>query len=78
MELPVPTGVDPTYHWYEGVPPLTGVAEKVTASPSHEGFTLAEIETLTGSKGLTVMVTVFEVAGLPETQVSPDVITTLI
>ena len=36
MALFVPTGDAPIYHWYEGVvPPLVGVAVKVTLSPAH-------------------------------------------
>ena len=60
-------------HWYTGVvPPLTGVAVKVTGVPSQTGSANSTIETLTGSNGLTVMVSVLEVAGFPEVQVSPE------
>ena len=55
------------------VPPLIGVAEKVTEVPVQTGLDEAAIDTLTGSKGLTVMVTVFEVAGLPVGQVALEV-----
>jgi hypothetical protein len=51
---------------------------KVTELPAQtvpEGE--ADILTLTGSIGFTVMVIGFEVAGLPEAQVKDDVITTL-
>ena len=55
-----------TFHWYEGVvPPLVGVAVKVTEVPAHTGLAEAAIEMLTGRLGLTVMVTILEVAGLP-------------
>jgi hypothetical protein len=74
----VPTSVDPTYHWYNGVPPLTGVAVNVTEVPAHTGLLPATIETLAESTGLTTIVMVFEVAGLPLTHVRLDVITTVI
>ena len=54
---------------------MTGVAVKVTEVPAHTGFAEAAIETLTGSSGFTVMVTVFEVAGLPVGQVALEVST---
>ena len=69
--------VVPLYHWYEGVPPLVAEAVKVTDVPAQiapEGE--ADIFTLTGSNGFTVMVIVFDVAGLPVAQVAVDVITT--
>ena len=50
-----------------------GVAEKVTEVPLQTGLLDGEIETLTGKLGLTVIVTVFEVAGLPVAQVALDV-----
>ena len=63
-----------TFHWYAGVfPPLVGVAEKVTEVPAQTGFADAPIETLTGRFGFTVMVTVFDVAGLPVGQVAVEV-----
>ena len=63
-----------TFHWYTGlVPPLTGIAVYVTEVPAQTGFAEAAIETLTGSIGFTVMVTVFDVAGFPEGQVAFDV-----
>jgi hypothetical protein len=55
------------------VPPLVGVAVYVTDVPEHTGFAEAEIETLTGRFGFTVMVTVFDVAGLPIGQVAFEV-----
>ena len=67
-----------TFHWYEGVPPLTGVAVKVTELPVQTApGGEADILTLTGSTGFTVIVTGLEVAGFPDTQVKEDVITTV-
>ena len=65
-----------TFHWYVGVaPPLVGVAEKVTEVPAQTGLAEAAIDTFTGSRGFTVIVTVFEVAGLPVGQVAFEVST---
>ena len=65
-----------TFHWYAGVvPPLVGVAVKMTEVPEHTGFALADMDKLTGSNGLTVMETVFDVAGLPVVQVALEVST---
>ena len=68
------------YHWYDRrVPPLVGVAVKVTNVPSHTGLVFAEMLTLAVKIGLTVMVTALDVAGEPVKQgVRFDVITTLI
>ena len=64
------------FHWYVGVaPPLVGVAVKVTEVPAQTGLAEAETETLTGRLGFTVMVTVFDVAGLPVGQVAFEVST---
>ena len=52
---------------------MVGVAVKVTDVPAHIGLAEAEIDTLTGSSGLTVIVTVFEVAGLPVAQVAFEI-----
>jgi hypothetical protein len=57
---------------------LAGVAVKVTELPAQidpEGD--ADIPTLAGSTEFTVIVIGFEVAGLPDTQVKDDVITTV-
>ncbi len=54
---------------------MAGVAVKVTEVPAHTGFADGAMVTLTGNREFTVMVTVFEVAGLPVTQASLDVIT---
>ena len=59
------------------VPPLVGVAVKVTEVPAQiapEGT--AAMLTLAGSVGFTIIVIVFDVAGLPVTQVNVEVITT--
>ena len=46
---------------------------KVTEVPAQTGLAEAETDTLTGSNGFTVMVTVLEVAGLPVGQVALEV-----
>ena len=65
----------PLYHCQVGdTPPLVGVAVKTTEVPAQiapDGE--AAMLTLTGSIGLTVMVTVLEVAGDPDLQVSLEV-----
>ena len=48
------------------------MAVKVTEVPAHTGLADGAIETLTGKFGLTVIVTVLEVAGLPVAQVAFD------
>ena len=60
------------------VPPLVGVAVKVTFVPEQIVVAEAEILTLTGRLGFTVMVTVLEVAGLPVAHVAFDVMCTVI
>ena len=68
-----------TFHWYIGaVPPLKAVAVKVTEVPAHTVTADADIETLTGMTGLTVMAIEPEVAGLPEAQVASEVSTQVI
>jgi len=63
----VPAFVPLTCHWQEGeLPPLTGVAVKLTLVPVHTGLAEAVMLTDTGRPGMTLIVTVFEVAGLPE------------
>jgi hypothetical protein len=49
------------------------MAEKVTEVPAQTVVADAEIETLTGKLPLTVIVTVFEIAGLPVAQVALEV-----
>ena len=46
---------------------------KVTDIPAQTGFAEAAIVTLTGRIGLTVIVTVFDVAGFPDGQVALEV-----
>ena len=52
---------------------MVAVAEKVTEVPAQTVVAEAEIETLTGRLGLTLIVTVFEIAGLPVAQVALEV-----
>ena len=49
------------------------MAMKVTEPPMQKGFDEAEMETLTGRTGLTVIDTGLLIAGLPVVQVSEDV-----
>ena len=53
---------------------MVGVAVKVTLVPMHIVVAEAETVTLAGRFGFTVIVTAFEVAGLPVAQVAFDVI----
>ena len=72
-------GVTPLNHWYVGVPPLMEFAEKVMGVPAQmapDGD--AEIFTLAGNKGFTVIVIILDVAGLPVAQVAVDIITMVI
>ena len=57
---------------------MVAVAVKITEVPAQTGLEDADIDTLTGSSGLTVIVTVFEVAGLPVAQVAFEVSTQVI
>ena len=57
---------------------MVGVAAKVTDMPAQTGLAEAAIDTLTGSSGFTIMVTVFDVAGLPVGQVAFEVRTQVI
>ena len=52
---------------------MVGVAVKVTEVPVQTGLAEAATDTLTARFGFTVMVTVFEVAGLPVAQVALEV-----
>ena len=59
VALLVPTLVPLTFHWYAGaLPPLVGVAVKVTDAPEADGFVPAVMAILTAgaTDGLTVMV----------------------
>ena len=57
------------------MPPLTGVAVKVTLAPSQMVAALDEILTLAVTVGFTVITTAFEVAGLPMAHPSLEVMT---
>ena len=52
---------------------MVGVAVKVTEVPAQILFADAEMETPTGINGFTVIVTVLEVAGLPDAQLKSEV-----
>jgi hypothetical protein len=52
---------------------LIGVAVNVTGVDAQTELAEATIETLAGRIGFTVMVTVLDVAGIPEAQVALDV-----
>ena len=52
---------------------MVGVAVKVTLLPEHTGFDDATMFILTGRFGFTVIVTEFEVAGLPVAHVALEV-----
>jgi hypothetical protein len=54
---------------------LTGVAVKGTVVPAQTLFMEDEMDTLTGSTGFTIIVTVLEVAGFPVVQVALEVTT---
>jgi hypothetical protein len=68
------------FHWYVGVvPPLMGVVVKVTDVPAQiapDGE--AAMLTLAATTGLTDIVIAFDIAGLPDTQVAFEVISTVI
>jgi len=54
--LLVPVAVAPLYHWYDGVvPPLVGVAVKVTVAPEQTGLASAAIEAMTGRTAFTIV-----------------------
>jgi hypothetical protein len=76
VALFVPAFTPFTFHWYEGVPPLAGVAVKVTLAPVQilvEGE--AAMLTLAATLGFTVIVNVLDVAGEPVAQAAFEVIT---
>ena len=80
VELVAPAMLLPlSCHWYVGVvPPFVGVAVKVTLVVAQIGLTgFAEMLTLAGSSGFTVIVIGFDVAGEPVAQVAFDVIITV-
>ena len=49
------------------------MAVKVTVAPAQTGLADAEIDTLTGNNGFTVMVTALDVAGFPVVQSALEV-----
>ena len=68
-----------TFHWKPGVvPPLVGVAVKVTDVPAQTGFEDAAMLILAETFGFTVIVTELDVAGLPLTHAASEVIIQLI
>jgi len=70
----VPALIPFTFHWYAGLlPPLTGVAVKVTGVPRHTGLAEAKMLTETGRNGETVIVITFELAGFPLVHPALDV-----
>jgi hypothetical protein len=78
VEALVPALTAFTFHWYCGeVPPLIGVALKVTGVPSQTGFAEGEMLIPTVDVGFTVMVTVFDVAGFPVVHARFEVTTQL-
>ena len=60
VALLVPTGLPSFLHWYVGVPPLVGVAVKVTLLPEQVGFVPDVIAILTD--GVTLAVTLNAIA----------------
>ena len=68
-------GFAPLYHWYAGVlPPLVGVAVKVTLVPAQIVLPGADAtSTLTGKIGFTVIVIVLDEAGLPVAHVAFEI-----
>ena len=61
-----------SFHWKVGdVPPFVGIAVNVTLVPAHTVVAgLAEIPIVAVTFGLTVIVILFDVAGLPITHVA--------
>ena len=76
VELVAPdTFVPFIFHWYKGAaPPLMETAVNATDVPAQTTLAEDEIDTPTGSNGLTSMVKASEVAGLPIAQVASEVI----
>lgn len=68
-----------SFHRYPGADPsLTTLELKVTAVPAQTGFAEEATVRLTGNSGFTVIVTAFDVAGVPVAQVAFEVSTQLI
>src|SRR5262245_31424492 len=57
-----PTLFPLTFHWYDAIPPFTGVAVKITLAPVQIVVADATILTEGTTAGLTVIVTTFELA----------------
>ncbi len=69
-----PTDVALTYHAYTGeTPPLVTDAVKVTPVPAQMVVAEAEMDTLTGRSGFTVIFTTLDVAGFPVAQATSEV-----
>jgi len=65
-----------TFQRYTGaLPPFTGAAVYVICEPEHTVPERVLIDMLTGSSGLTIMVTELEFAGFPDAQVALEVST---
>jgi hypothetical protein len=54
-------------------PPFTGVAVNITGMPWQTGFEDAVMETLTVTKGITIIVIELELQGFPVAHVALDV-----
>ena len=76
MALFVPTLVPFNFHWKEGVPPLTGVAVKITFVPEQIVVAVAAILTDGVTGGFTVITTLLDVAVACVTQLSDEAMTT--
>ncbi len=71
----VPTTVFPSFHWYTGVvPPLTGVAVKVTWVPEQTGLAEGVTDIPAAIEVLTDIVMAFDFTGLMVAQVRFEVI----
>jgi len=77
VALLIPTSVPLSFHWNEGVPPLTGVAVKITLVPEQIVVALAPIVTDGTTVEPTVIVMAFDVAVVGLAQEIEDVITTV-
>jgi hypothetical protein len=75
VELFAPTFTPFNFHWYDGVPPFVGAAEKVTGVPEQIVVAVALTETAGVTFAFTVIVTIFEVAVVGVAQERFDVIT---
>ena len=75
VKVPIllPTLAPLTSHWYDGVPPLTGVAVKVIAVPSQTLLAEEAMETEGVTEGFTIIETVFELAVDAEAQLTVDI-----